>query len=187
MGFNDDPTQSNLKRKVDLYNEILKNTQKYREVWQSQLANELLATLKRLTEAVGLQCTIERKTDMGNLETVLLTLGNSLSGLQEALAGGIKRDLLKHHGTLIYQQLFNGKILVMIQYPAIEKLGQPQEPKTVAIYRPEELKEAFITRHLETFIDEVTRWEDYDDEVPNEHPKIGFKFDFEKEGQQPAS
>jgi len=81
-------------------------------------------------------------------------------------------------------QLFNGKVIVIINYPFIEGYGQPQPPKTVAIYRPEELKEPFFVRHLEEFITEVYNWEDYDDdEKPGaeRNQKIGFKLNFEKD------
>ncbi|NJN35339.1 MAG: hypothetical protein HC817_14875 [Saprospiraceae bacterium] len=96
--------------------------------------------------------------------------------------GGIKRDLVKHNGSLVYQQLFNGKILVLINLPFIEKYGQPQQPRSIAIYRPEELKEPFILRHVEALISDVTNWEDYDDDAPTQDPnqRIGFKLNFEE-------
>jgi hypothetical protein len=84
--------------------------------------------------------------------------------------------MIKHNGSLVYQQLFNGKIIVIIQYPFIENYGEPRPPKTVAIYRPEELSEPFLIRHLEEFIQEITDWEDFDDDEPNK--KIGFSMNF---------
>ncbi len=85
----------------------------------------------------------------------------------------INRDLIKFNGALIYQQLFNGKIVVVINYPQIEDYSQPKPPKTIAIYRPEELKEPFLIRHLEEFVQEITNWEDYDDDEPMQ--RIGFQ------------
>jgi hypothetical protein len=69
--------------------------------------------------------------------------------------------------------------LVLINYPFIEKYGQQQPPKTIAIYRPEEIKVPFILRHLETFISEITNWEDYDDDAPEPNQRIGFKMNFD--------
>ncbi len=65
---------------------------------------------------------------------------------------------------------------MLINFPFIEGYGQPRPPKTVAIYRPEELNEAFCLRHVEEFITEITTWEDYDDDEP--HKRIGFQLNF---------
>ena len=112
-------------------------------------------------------------------------MGSVKSGLGEPVGDGLHRDLIKQNGSLVYQQLFNGKILVLINYPYIEKYGQPQPPKTIAIYRPEELKEPYFIRHLETFITEIINWEDYDDDRPDENQRIGFKMNFEQEAVKP--
>ena len=58
----------------------------------------------------------------------------------------------------------------------IEGYGQPRPPKTIAIYRPDEIKGPYLVRHMESFISEVTNWEDYDDDEP--HQRIGFHLNF---------
>ena len=114
-----------------------------------------------------------------NLEAVVLSLGDIKSGIYESINEEVNRHFIKHNGSLIYQQLFNGKVIVLIQYPMIENYGKPKPPKTIAIYRPDEIKEPYIVRHMETLISEVTNWEDYDDDEPSQ--KIGFHLNFEKE------
>ena len=109
-------------------------------------------------------------------------MGHVESGISERLGVGVVRNMIKQNGSLIYQQLFNGKILVLINYPYIEQYGQPQPPKTVAIYRPEELRDAYFQRHLELLLQEVTAWEDYDDDVPEPNQRIGFKMNFDQKG-----
>ncbi len=180
----------NLKRKVTHYQEILSNTLKYRETWQSTLKEEIRQFLERTSAQVQLACSVEVRADIKNLESVALSLGSAPSGLGEPVGDGLHRDLIKQNGSLLYQQLANGKILVLINYPFIEKYGQPQPPKTIGIYRPEELKEPYCLRHLEAFIVEITKWEDYDDDQPEAGRPIGFKFNLEpQDGQtaQPAS
>lgn len=172
---------TNFKRKVEHYKEVLDNTQRYREVWKTSLRQTVIDRLTELATAGGLECTIEERADIENLEAIVLTLGHSESGLGEPVGSDLRRDLIKHNGSLVYQQLFNGKILVLINFPFIEKYGQPQPPKTIAIYRPEELKDAYILRHLETFMTDVTAWEDYDDDLPEPNQRIGFKMNFEQE------
>ncbi|MFN0174014.1 MAG: hypothetical protein ACKVU0_05145 [Saprospiraceae bacterium] len=172
----------NLQRKVERYKEVLHNTKHYREIWKKELKKNIIAHLRALAVAGGLPATVQEVEEIQNLEAVVLTLGTSESGLGESVGDDLKRDLIKQNGSLVYQQLFNGKILVLINFPFIEKYGQPQAPKTIAVYRPEELKEPYFQRHVETFVTDVTAWEDYDDDVlaePNQ--RIGFKMNFGKE------
>ena len=180
MPFTEEET-TNFKKKVEHYKEILQNTRHYREVWKASLKQTVIERLTELSKAGGLDCEIEERADIENLGAVALTLGHSESGLGEPVGGDLRRDLIKQNGSLVYQQLFNGKILVLINLPFIEKYGQPQPPKTIAIYRPEELKDAYILRHLETFMADITAWEDYDDDLPEPNQRIGFKMNFEQE------
>jgi hypothetical protein len=170
----------NLQQRVGRYHEVLNNTTSYRAAWQDGLRQEITDFLTRTTGATGLKGKVEVRADIQNLEAVVLNLGVGQSGLGESVGEGVHRDLIKQHGSLVYQQLFNGKVLVLINYPFIEKYGQPQPPKTIAIYRPEELKEAFMLRHVETFVTEITNWEDYDDDAPEPNQRIGFKLNFEQ-------
>lgn len=175
----EDTDYNNLKQRVQKYQETLQNTVNYRSLWQGELCQAIINQLKEAITTVGLPGKIEHRREIHNLEAVVFSLGVGSSGLGEPVGDGIKRDLIKQNGSLVYQQLFNGKILVLINYPFIEKYGQPQPPKTIAIYRPEEIKTPFILRHLETFVTEVTNWEDYDDDAPEPNQRIGFKMNFE--------
>ncbi|TNE68749.1 MAG: hypothetical protein EP344_01055 [Bacteroidetes bacterium] len=181
MTFNETDYQ-NFQRKVERYQEVLKNTEEYRKVWQKGLKKEIVGLLQKAAAFANLPCTVEDRSDIKNLEAVVLSLGSARSGLGEPVGDGLHRDLIKQNGSLVYQQLFNGKILVLINYPYIEKYGQPQQPKTLAIYRPGELKEPYFIRHLESFITEIANWEDYDDDRPDDNQRIGFKLNFEQEG-----
>ncbi len=172
----------NLQRKVERYKEVLQNTRLYRETWNKELKKTIGEQLRVLTELGGLPAAIEEVGDIQNLEAVVLTLGTSSSGLAESVGNGMRRDLIKQNGSLVYQQLFNGKILVIINYPYIEKYGEQKPPKTIAIYRPEEMKEPYFQRHFETFVTEITAWEDFDDDLISEpNQRIGFKMNFEEE------
>lgn len=167
---------NNLKNKVEHYKEVLKNTENYRKAWVSETKPMILKALEKISNDVKLKVKIDEIPQMENLEAVVLSLGTVKSGLSKKIEKGIELPLVKHNGSLIYQQLFNGKIIVIIQYPYIENYGQPGPPKTIAIYRPEELKEPYFIRHFEEFIQEVTHWEDFDDDEPVK--KIGFDMNF---------
>lgn len=176
---------NNLKRKAIQYKEIVGNTRAYREAWKNGLRDSIVDRLTELTKAVELEAEVEVKSTIENLEAIVLSLGEVKSGIWENVNKTIKRHLIKHNGSLIYQQLFNGKIVVMINLPMIEGYGQPSPPKTIAIYRPEEIKPPFILRHVEDFIKEITGWEDYDDDKPTDQQKIGYHLNFmAEEGTQ---
>ncbi len=166
----------NFSRKVAQYKETLAQTNAYREAWKNGLKDKLIKFLEESINEVGLEAKVETRTQLENMEAIVLSLGDVKSGMYQKVNTDIERHLIKHNGSLIYQQLFNGKIIVMIQYPFIENYGQPKPPKTIAIYRPEELKDPFCIRHLEEFMQDITDWEDYDDDEPNK--KIGFELNF---------
>ena len=169
---------SGLKNKVAQLNQILTNTKTYRQSWNDHYRNMILTELERLSKEVGLDVEIELKDQIQNLEAIVLSLGNERSGIAEIVDEEVKKPFIRQNGMLIYQQIFNGKILVMIQYPYIEGYGDPRPPKNIAIYRPEEIKEPFILRHMEEFIKEVATWEDYDDDDTAVSNKIGFNIDY---------
>jgi|AntRauTorckE5430_2_1112549.scaffolds.fasta_scaffold03652_3 hypothetical protein len=170
----------NLKRKVQQYEEVLQNTQQYREAWKTNTCKQIQDTLQDMMEATGFAARIDHRSGVENLEAIVLTLGQSKSGMYQQVSEDVQRHLIKHNGSLVYQQLFNGKVIVLINYPFIENYGQPRPPKTLAIYRPEELKEPYFLRHMEEFLQEITNWEDYDDDEPNK--RIGFQLNFGANG-----
>lgn len=163
-----------LHNKVKRYQEVLGNTLNYRKDWDEELKSFILNELKKLTNEVNLDCKIDVKDQIRNLETIVLSLGVSKSGIAEKIDDDTHKAMIKSNGALIYQQLFNGKVQVMIAYPHIEGYGQPAPPKIIAIYRPNEIKEPFIVRHLEDFLKEITNWEDFDDDDPPTSKPIGF-------------
>jgi hypothetical protein len=167
----------NLRRKVKRYQDVLANTEAYRKAWVEELQQRIMDELNFIIGEVSLKGEVEARSDMDNLEAVVLNLGAVRSGMSQRVNEHLRQDLIKHNGALIYQQLFNGKVIVLIQYPQIEGYGQARAPKTIAIYRPEELQEPYFVRHVEEFMQEITLWEDYDDDEPHQQ-RIGFQLNF---------
>ncbi len=160
--------------KVQRYQSVLANTKAYRERWASQLKSLIISELENMLKVAGLPGSIETSDKVRHLEYVILSLGSEESGISEIINDKTDKPLIKNNGSLIYQQLFNGKIQVMIVYPYIEGFGEPRPPKVIAIYRPEEIKAPFLIRHMEDFIKEITQWEDFDDD-DQPSAKIGFQ------------
>jgi hypothetical protein len=165
-----------LMSKINKYKQVLENTNKYREEWNASIKPMLEKTLNEIiNQATLTKASIIIRDNIDNLESVVLDLGRSSSGISENVDdSGVKRTMIKSNGSLIYQQLFNGKIIVMIVSPHIEGYGQPKPPTTIEILRPDELKAPFIIRHMELFLKDITEWEDFDDDQPQKSNAIGF-------------
>lgn len=165
--------------KAENYNDILSNTKSYRKKWSSTMKPLIKKTLKEILKQTKIKGDIDVQDKIINLEAIVLDLGKTSSGIIEQLDDtDIKRTMIKSNGALIYQQLFNGKVMIMIVSPYIEGYGEPKPPQPLEILRPEELTEAFIIRHVEIFLKEITAWEDYDDDAPtkkNAFNPIGFQ------------
>lgn len=170
-----------LNAKIRNYKQVLENTDNYRKSWHESVKPMLVTHLQAiLTEAELPKAMVIERNNIENLESVVLDLGRTSSGITENMEDtGVKRTMIKSNGSLIYQQLFNGKIMIMIISPHIEGYGEPKPPMTLEILRPEELKPPFILRHMEAFLRDITEWEDYDDDQPSKSSQsfnpIGFK------------
>lgn len=162
---------------VSKYLKTKQNTLDYREEWKSSTKQMIIDTLKGIVDNTDLEAEIDVKDDIENLEVIMLNLGRNKSGIREKIDGEDYRTVVRNNGILVYQQLFNGKIVVLIIQPFLEGYGEPQPPKSLEILRPSELKQAFIFRHVEELLKELTNWEDYDDDQPT-HPPIGFNHNF---------
>jgi len=160
------------------YKKVLENTGDYRKEWAPNMKPLIVKTLTDILEQTGIKGKVDSQENIENLEAIVLDLGRSASGISENLENtDIKRAMIKSNGALIYQQLFNGKVMIMTVAPYIEGYGEPKPPKPLEILRPNELTTGFIIRHVEIFLKEITEWEDYDDDEPtqkNAFNPIGF-------------
>lgn len=174
----------NLKRKVHHYKEVLENTRLYRQQWKDGIRKEIMDKLKAISSEIGIDAEIILKSHLENMEAIILELGEVKSGIYQKLKNDVKKHIIKYKGAIIYQQLFNGKILVLIQLPSIENFTQEQPPRTLGIYRPEELNDGIHIRHYDSLLTELTKWEDYDDEEPR--AGIGFNMNYAKPMEEEA-
>lgn len=169
-----EPDMSKLQEKVQQYQQVLTNTRQYRKQWKKELRKTIVSTLENVIKATGLKAHIVVQDSVENLESVILDLGKTSSGIVHNVEDtDVSRTMIKANGGLVYQQLFNGKIMVMIDSPHIEGHGQPKPAKPLEILRPDELNTSFIYRHIEALLKDITDWEDFDDNDPVKTP-IGF-------------
>ncbi len=163
-----------LKSKVDKYLQVKQNTHDYRDQWAAETKELITSTLQKIIDETAIDAEIEIKDSVENLEVIVFNLGRIKSGIREKLDADESRSVVRNNGMLVYQQLFNGKIVVLLVQPFLEGYGEPQQPKSLEIVRPSELNEGFIVRHVEEFLKELVAWEDYDDDQPSGKPPIGF-------------
>ena len=178
-----DADLTSLMVKFRKYKEVLSNTEKHRALWQERAKPLIVDVLKKVSKAADLtNAEVITRDNVENLEVVALDLGRAASGISENMEDtGIKRMMIKSFGSLIYQQLFNGKIMVMVVRPHIEGYGQPLPPLNLEILRPDEVTTEQLVKHLEVFLQNITDWEDFDDEEQRSSSMgfnpIGFKTD----------
>ncbi len=163
----------NLQARINSYTEKLQNTINYRAAWDNGLKQELLETWKFVLKETEMTAEIQINEELTGLQSVTLDLGTETSGIAHVLSDTATKPWFKHNGQLIYQQIFNGKLQVLINFPFIEGYGEAKPPKMVGIFRPDELNEMVFLRQMEIFFAELSNWEDFDDD--NTPPqKIGF-------------
>ena len=110
-----DANYSNITDKVEKYNSILSNTTNYRKDWCDSLKIMIQDELNKVIKETNLSAYVELKDDIENLEVISFSLGTEISGIAEKLPGNkTKRPFIKSNGSLIFQQLFNGKVMMMI-------------------------------------------------------------------------
>ena len=138
--------------RVKEYNSILKNTKKYRKAWGESIRPMIIEELNKIIEETKLNAFVEIRDDIENLEVIALSLGTVVSSIAEKLPGNrTKRSFIKSSGALIFQQLFNGKIMMMVMYPYIEGYGQPKPPRSLEILRPKNLSVNICCDMLKSF------------------------------------
>ena len=156
-----------LHEKVNAYKRVLENTINYRQEWNDKTRRFIGDTLRDIVQQTGLKASVTEKNNIENLEAVVLDLGRSSSGIAENVDDtDVKRIMVKNNGSLIYQQLFNGKIMVMLVSPHIEGYGETKRPLSLEILRPAELLTSSIYQHVKDLLEDITEWEDYDDDDP---------------------
>jgi hypothetical protein len=100
-----------LNSKINRYKQVLENTENYRKAWHAEIKPMLLESLQDILQQADLpKAVLVERNNIENLESVMLDLGRTSSGITENMEDtGVKRTMIKSNGSLIYQQLFNGE------------------------------------------------------------------------------
>ena len=173
-----------IKERASKYSAMLKHVIDYRNAWYGSLKDEIIKTAEEILEHTGISASIDVEERFENLESITISLGKAVSGIAENVDDITKRNIIKDKGSLMYSQLFNGKVQAWITYPLIEGLMQPKPPKMLGIYRPEEFNEQLILGNFDEFFKELIDWENYDDDQPGAQGQNRIGFGFHQEQQE---
>ena len=164
-----------IKERATKYTNILEQVIQFRNAWGGSLKDFILKNSENILKHTGINANIDVEERFENLESITISLGKSISGIAENLDGSTKRNIIKDKGSLIFSQLFNGKVQSWMTYPLIEGLMQPKPPKMIGIYAPPEFNEDLILTNFDEFFKELIEWENYDDDQPGQTiNRIGF-------------
>ncbi|MEL6124527.1 MAG: hypothetical protein AAFR14_12490, partial [Bacteroidota bacterium] len=165
-----------IKERASKYHKVLQQVMNYRDQWGVSLKEFIKNTAADILDHTDVSAQIEIEERFENLESITIALGKSISGIAENVDDLTKRNIIKDKGSLIYSQLFNGKVQAWMTYPLIEGLMQPKPPKMLGIYAPEEFTEELILSDFDSFFKELIEWENYDDDQPGQQApnRIGF-------------
>lgn len=168
-----------IKERAKKYTEILQQVIEYRNSWEKSLKKFITETASNILKETSIQAVVEVEERFENLESITISLGKSLSGISENVDDSTQRNIIKDKGSLVYSQLYNGKIQAWMTYPLIEGLMQAKPPKMIGIYGPLEFNENLMLANFDEFFKELIEWENYDDDQPNHANRIGFGFPME--------
>jgi len=177
-----------IKERAAKYTDILQQVIDYRASWGESLKEFIKSQSETIITQTAVNAQIEIEERFENLESITISLGKSISGIVENVDGLTKRTIIKDKGSLIFSQLFNGKVQAWMTYPMIEGLMQPKPPLMIGIYAPPEFNEDLILANFDEFFKQLIEWENYDDDQPGQPMnRIGFGVghqNLEVEGEQ---
>ena len=130
-----------------------------RKVWNLETNDLILNTFKGMAQSVpNLNWEIRKVDAMENLDILMLGFKNESSGIVGQVQGVFK-FFAKVSGKLIYSQVYNGEIYVLIDYPHVEHHVERQAPKFIGKFLPAQITEDLVLDHIYEFLDEMLAWE----------------------------
>ena len=154
----------NLKKLASELQTIYEEVELHRNCWTDMVKPLILKTFKHVKKTLELNLKIRMNDDIKNLESIRLTFGYLNSGLliepKKSMKDAPAMVLVKKGGYLAYSQIANGKISAFIHFPYIEGIyGDADRIMELGIYLPEEVTRKMIMEHIETFLEQIVKWE----------------------------
>lgn len=130
-----------------------------RKTWNASTNGLIFETFLCVTQNVpNLNWELRRVEAMENLDIIVLGFKNESSGIVGQIQGVLK-FFAKISGKLVYSQVYNGEVYVLIDYPYVENHVERQQPKFVGKFRPSDIDKDLILDHINEFLNEMLKWE----------------------------
>ena len=144
-----------------IYETHLKNVNRRRELWTSAVKEKIRSTLESVQKNFKkIDWEVLVSDERKNLETVMLKIKDTPSGISEAQDNGDTRQFIKIGAELGFSQMISGKINVWFEYPYWEDLQiSKQLRKHMVTIEPSYVTEGLIAGFVHQFIAEITNYE----------------------------
>ena len=135
------------------YQTLLQCTGAHQARWNATIKEFIYQCLSELASSPKPLKAIKDES-VRNFDTVCVGFIPSPTNIVIKIGQGAQ-GLTKFGGFLFYSQVYNGKVLVGISYPYVEKLQDQVPNKGLALLDPEEITEIKILEHVELFLKEL--------------------------------
>ena len=144
------------------YGEELANIEARRNQWINRTRDEIYKTLGNIKNLAKIEDLVTQKVvGDNNSEAVNIGFPDRHSGIVYRIGGEIS-VAVKYGGYLSFSQIYNGKIVVFIEYPYVEKYVGKTEHKLLSVHEPSDFTEDLVFSYFENFIKEMILWESRD-------------------------
>lgn len=161
-------TIDHLEERIKDYTLSLEKVLQKKREWESSARPCILRTLEEIRDKFPIGWTVQQFNWMWYNEAVNITFKTLPEGLEHLAKGSGDGELIKG-GALVFSQLHNGDVSVMVLFPFIDTVSADSGTLDLGTYRPEEISEKLVIEKVDEFLKEMIRWE-----VPTPRDKIGF-------------
>jgi hypothetical protein len=150
-----------LQENAFIYETHLKNVNRRREMWTAVVKEKIKSTLESIQKNFRkIEWEIILMDDKKNLETIMVKIKDTPSGISEAAEDGKTRQYIKIGAELGFTQMISGKINVWFEYPYWEDLQiSRQLRKHMVTIEPSYVTEGLIAGFVHQFLADVTNYE----------------------------
>ena len=144
-----------------IYETHLKNVNRRREMWTATVKDKIKNTLEEVRKNFKkIDWDVHLSDEKKNLETIMLKIKDTPSGISEASDDGNTRQFIKMGAELGFSQMISGKINVWYEYPHWKDLQLSRQlRKHMVTIEPAYVTEGLIGGFVHQFLAEVTLYE----------------------------
>lgn len=144
-----------------IYETHLKNVNRRREMWTVAVKDKIKNTLEEVKKNFRkINWDVHMSDEKKNLETIMLKIKDTPSGISEVSDDGNTRQYIKMGAELGFSQMISGKINVWYEYPHWKDLQLSRQlRKHMVTIEPAYVTEGLIAGYVHQFLAEVTLYE----------------------------